>query len=154
MNLSPEALDVVIRTVVGEASNQGADGMAAVMWTILNRANWQPAAWWGHDVEVVCRKFEQYSAWLPGADRDRITRMQPTAAEYIAAQNVILGVLAGHVADLTRGSTTYKVRGTKASWDHAVADTPPLEIGAHSFWRLSPTGPCMAFLDDPTQQVA
>ena len=30
----------------------------------------------------------------------------------------------------------------------AVADVAPIEIGKHVFWRLDPTGPCLAFSTD------
>lgn len=151
--VSPSDRDVAIRTIVGEASNQGAEGMVAVAWVIRNRAEWSPAAWWGDSVGSVCRKAWQFSAWNGGPNTDRINALQITDHEYLSAASIFDAVFNGDIPDPTNGATTYKVCGTKASWDVAVADTPPCELGQHLFWRLDPKGPVLAFLSDTPEQV-
>lgn len=160
IDLSDDDIDIAIRTVVGEASDQGAAGMTAVAWVIRNRAEWAPSAWWGDSVVTVCKKHAQFSCWRPelggkpNADCERIAAMREDAAEYLSARYVVLAVMDGTLPDPTGGATTYKVRGTKAQWDVAVSGMSPREIGAHDFWRLSPKGPCLAFLETPVQEVA
>lgn len=142
INLSLAELDVAARTVDGEAANQGADGMAAVAWVFRNRAQWKPAAWWGAHIVAVCVHPDQFSCWLPGPDRDRINALSRSGNEYLKACDIVQAVMDGTIPDPTGGATTYKVRGTLASWNDAVKDFPPRQIGAHDFWRLGPDGVC------------
>lgn len=144
--------DTAIRTLVGEASNQGAAGLTAVEWVILNRANWTPNAWWGDTVGGVCKKAWQFSCWNGGANTDRINAMTTDDPEYLAAATVFDAAIDGTTSDPTGGATTYKIRGTKASWDVAVQDETPRAIGVHDFWRLDPRGYCLAFFDSPTTE--
>jgi hypothetical protein len=137
--------------------------MAAVAWVIRNRAQWDEEIapdhpeheWWGVSVATVCMHPYQFSCWLGGADTLRIMNLKNYDPEYLAAEAVVRAVMDGTIPDPTGGATTYKVRGTPARWDKAVAGVAPRSIGAHDFWRLSPNGPCLAFLDEPlTQAVA
>lgn len=152
--MTDEDRDIAIRTLVGEASNQGVAGLTAVEWVILNRAGWAPPTWWGETVGEVCRKHAQFSCWLGGPDTDRITNMSVDDSQYRSAAAVFDAAVNGQCPDPTGGATTYKVRGTKASWDPAVQGESPRSIGAHDFWRLDPRGHCLAFLDDQTTGVA
>lgn len=151
--LSFADIDIGTRTLDGEAGNQGTDGLTAVAWVIRNRMTWAPYPWWGNTVETVCKKPWQFSAWNGGPDTERIKALKQTDAEYARARAVLLSVMSGGIPDLTGGATTYKVRGTPAEWDRAVAAFPPREIGIHDFWRLSDKGPCMAFLDESATGV-
>lgn len=149
INLSLADWDKAVRTIVGEASNQGADGMAAVAWVIRNRAEWVPSAWWGAHVAAVCSQPYAFSCWNPGdpnANRDRVKALATTDHQYRAAATVLGDVMAGDLPDPTGGATHYKVHGTRASWDHAVSSREPRQIGDHDFWRLAPDGRCLPFV--------
>lgn len=132
--------DIAARTLSGEADDQGRAGKIAVAWVLRNRMEWTPSAWWGSSLGKVCQLPWQFSCWLPGADHDRIVAMQTSETCYVESLEVIDQVMAGLVPDPTGGSTTYKVRGTPASWDHAVEAQQPMEIGDHDFWCLAPNG--------------
>lgn len=56
-----EALDVMARTVWGEARGQGWLGKVAVAHVILNRV--KADSWWGKDIEGVCTHAWQFSCW-------------------------------------------------------------------------------------------
>lgn len=142
MDLSPEQLDTAVRTAIGEGDNQGPDGLAGIIWTFRNRAEWKPTAWWGSSVSACCVHPAQYSCWLPGPDLDRIKAISNTSPDYLKVADIVQAVMDGTIPDPTGGATTYKVRGTPASWDHAVENIPPRSIGAHDFWRLGPNGVC------------
>ena len=159
--LSASDLDIAARTLVGEASGEPLEGRVAVAWTLRSRALWQPAAWWGANIADVCQHPEQYDCWMPtlggqaNADYERIMDMSVDDPQYQAAEIVVRSVMAGDIPDPTFGSTTYKRTGTKAFWDNAVSAVEPIILGHQSFWRLSPTGPCLAFLNSPlANQVA
>lgn len=140
LTLSDDDIDAAVRTVYGEARNQPFEGQVAVAFVIRNRATWLPAAWWGHTIAGVCRKPFQFSCHNAGDPNCKIvSALSATSLLYTAIQNgVVKPVMAGVILDPTNGATMYKVRGTKASWDKAIANIEPMSIGAHDFWRLGP----------------
>lgn len=141
-NIDPDELDTMVRTLSGECRSEPLNGQLAVAYVIKNRAQWSPAAWWGHTIGQVCRKPYQFSCWSQedwnASNLAHMIRLEPTDSEYIALETACLDVLHGNVPDPTHGATHYKVKGTPASWERAVAGKPVIEIGHHQFWRLGP----------------
>jgi N-acetylmuramoyl-L-alanine amidase len=125
-------LDTAARTVFGEARGETVEGQIAVLWVIRNRVL-QPC-WWGRTVTDVCLKPYQFSCWLPSDPNSKklqvVWELRDLAAD----------VFAGEHPDPTGGATHYKVTGTKASWDAAVAERgiEPVVIGHHSFFKIGP----------------
>lgn len=148
IDATSDDLDTLVRTMCGEADNQGPDGLAAVCWTIKNRLAFN--AWWGgSSIKAVCLHQGQFSCWNPGPDRERIEKIDEFSDHYAAVLKIAQMILDGAWPDPTRGSTTYKVMGTHASWDAAVQALKPISIGAHDFWRLAPNGDLLPFMVDP-----
>lgn len=121
-------LEVIARTIDGEAGNQGISGMIAVGSVILNRVilHWQGET----TARGVCLHHEQFSCWLPGPDRDRIT-----ASCYLAPDDcltVAKQVLAGTLPDNTNGADSYEVTNSGAYWAKDL--TPVAVIGEQSFY--------------------
>src|SRR5574337_1556755 len=149
-------LDKTVRTVDGEARGEVQEGQAAVAWVVRNRATWDEVLdpghpeheWWGVSPATVCTHPWQFSCWNGGPDTDHITSLLEDSQEYQAISVIVDSVFTGTTPDPTRGATTYKVAGTKASWDNAVAGVPPKQIGHHLFWRLSPHGTVLPLLDE------
>lgn len=131
-------LDTATRTIDGEARGEARTGQQAVAWVIRNRADWSPSAWWGKTITEVCKRHWQFSCWNGGPDTDHINALDPTSLEYQGISQLAKSVFDGLVDDPTNGATMYKVTGTTASWDNAVANIEPVIIGRHSFWRLAP----------------
>ena len=140
LTLTDNDIDAAVRTVYGEARGEPFEGQIAVAWVIRNRAQWHPPAWWGHTVERVCYHPYQFSCHNANdPNRKLLDALSDKSLIYAALENgVVKPVMAGQIPDPTAGATMYKVRGTKASWDGAVSDMPPVEIGQHDFWRLPP----------------
>lgn len=138
-----EDIDTLTRTLFGEARGEPAEGQAAVGYVVKNRATWEPSAWWGDTIDTVCHKSYQFSCWnLNDPNRSRMLMLSQTDPVYIVLRKIAEGVLFGEISDPTQeigGATQYKVAGTKASWDYAVADLPSKQIGKHVFWRLPPS---------------
>src|SRR5688572_19754753 len=59
-------IDVLARTVWGEARGEGSIGMQAVACVVLNRvavAESRAGYWWGNTIVQVCQKPYQFSCW-------------------------------------------------------------------------------------------
>lgn len=144
---TPDDIDAATRTVDGEARGEPVTGQVAVAWVIRTRADWDELhsahpehEWWGTTPAKVCEHPAQFSCWNGGADTDHIKALETTSGEYIVISGIVQDVFDGKVEDPTGGATHYKVRGTKASWDHATVGMTPREIGKHDFFCLGPTG--------------
>ena len=125
-------LDIVARTIDGEAGNQGYEGQQAVACVIMNRV---ALKWKGDETERAVRlRPAQFSCWLPGPDRDRI--MSPS---YVAPNTCVLlagMALSGTIMDITEGADSYIVTGTPCYWAKGL--TPVIVIGKHSFYITRP----------------
>src|SRR3546814_5919032 len=70
------AIDVLARTVWGEARGESVRGMEAVASVVVNRVRRAIARggyWWGNDVVGVCLKPCQFSCWNDGdPNRDKL----------------------------------------------------------------------------------
>src|SRR3546814_13540556 len=63
------AIDVLARTVWGEARGESVRGMEAVASVVVNRVRRAIARggyWWGNDVVGVCLRPCQFSCWADG----------------------------------------------------------------------------------------
>ncbi len=147
MVVDPDEIDTMVRTLSGEARGESHTGRIAVAYVIRNRAEWMPAAWWGHTIGQICLKHSkrgvyQFSCWSDAdwnaSNKAHMIALKPNETEYLELQQVCDEVLSGTAIDPTGGATQYKVTGTNASWDRAVANSLPVVIGHHSFWRLAP----------------
>ncbi|HEX9465659.1 MAG TPA: cell wall hydrolase [Alphaproteobacteria bacterium] len=125
-------LEVVARTVWGEARGEGPDGWAAVAWVIKNRA--AHPGWWGHDLRSVCLKPAQFSSWTEG-DPNRAKMLALPLDDPLLARirAVVSDVLGGAVADPTGGALYYHTKSVQPTWDAAMTKTA--SIGAHEFFK-------------------
>lgn len=135
MNLS-DPIDVLARTVFGEARNQGALGMHAVASVVLNRV--AHPTWWGKDIISVCLDREQFDCW--NADDPNLLIIQDVTIDdpvFLTASEISRQAVAGTLPDVTNGATTYKRTDEPwpASWGPEVQ--PLVSIGAHSFYQLA-----------------
>ena len=139
--------DIAIRTLLGEAANQGPAGQAAVAHVLLNRAR---DTRWPATVDQVALQPKQFSAWNTGpGGNDLVHKYGPDSAPYARAAGVLDAVLAGHMPDPTGGATHfYSPAGMQALVDQGVQDnltpawwatetarreTDPVTIGGHRF---------------------
>lgn len=143
--MTPAEIRIAAETVYGEARGEPWIGKLAVAYVIRNRVEWP--AWWGRSVTEVCTKPWQFSCRNPGDPN--LTKLNTVTEDDRAFLDCIEAVgvaFAGAEPDPTNGATTYKVIGTKASWDAAVGRTEPIIIGRHAFWCLTPEGAVIALV--------
>ena len=150
MALTPQQRDIVIRTIAGEAANQGPQGQAAVAWSILNRSG-DPR--WPSDPQAVALQPKQYSTWNSGAGGNSIPRnISPTSALYREIGDVVDGVWEGRIPDPTTGAVYYgNVPNAKAGWGAFLNSQGNVSnIGAHTFAGRAQGIPQMAAYDPAT----
>ena len=145
--MNQTARDVAIRTILGEAANQGVDGQAAVAYVLRNRAA-DPR--WPSLIDEVALQPKQFSAWNSGAGgNDLVSKYGPGTPQYESAGQVYDAVMSGIIADPTGGATHYySPAGMQAlvsegsqgnlvpGWwqnENATRGAPPTQIGGHMF---------------------
>lgn len=124
-------LEVVARTIWGEARNQNLTGMTAVGCVIQNRAHID--GWFGTTPREVCLKPYQFSCWGRN-DPNRALMLSVTTADrqYQVAISIANSVLTGTLNDITNNADSYEVKGTNAFWARNLE--PVASIGVHEFY--------------------
>lgn len=122
--------DLLIRTLIGEAGNQGDAGKAAVAHVIRNRL---ASGKYGPDVQSVIMAPKQFSVWNPG-DRagETARRVSPADPVYQRASAIADSVFGGQTPDPTRGATHYfNPAVVQPSWGGSLQGAT--QIGDHVF---------------------
>ena len=137
-----DAVDVLARTLYGEARGEGEIGMIAVASVVLNRVRESLEIggihWWGRDIVSVCRARAQFSCWNPGdPNRAKLLAVDLSDPDFRLARKVAEDAVAGRLDDPTFGATSYKVASLPwpYSWGHFR--TPLTTIGKHAFYNLA-----------------
>ena len=99
-------LEVLARTIWGEARGEKKEGMAAVASVILNRT--RRGGWFGETITQVCKKPWQFSCWNqddPNCQKMlEITDMDP---QYAQALIIAQKAVDGELPDSTSRATHY-----------------------------------------------
>ena len=129
-------VDVLARTIYGEARGEGLAGMEAVANVIINRVRFARArggCWWGSTVKDVCLKPKQFSCWnKDDANYSIINKVDGTDKIFAICQRVARRAVCGVLSDNTHGATHYHNRNVNPLW--AAAGIPCAEIGNHIFY--------------------
>lgn len=131
-------IDIMAKTLWGEARGEGDDGMRAVAHVIKNRVHVAHKNgghyWWGHSVESVCLKPWQFSCWNSNdSNRRKILNLTHDDHLYKKARAIAMDVLKND-ADITHGADHYHHRIIFPRW--AQGKTPVAVIGNHLFYQL------------------
>tara|TARA_R110000765_G_scaffold88129_1_gene168672 strand:- start:2236 stop:2643 length:408 start_codon:yes stop_codon:yes gene_type:complete len=132
MNMN-DPVDIVARTIWGEARSESEDGIKAVANVIANRV--KKGGWWGNTFVKVCLKPYQFSCWNTNDPNRRKLEATNECADsnfrrcLVVARDCVNGVL----KDITYGSTHYHTVTTTASW--VDDETPVTKIGRHMFYN-------------------
>jgi hypothetical protein len=134
------AVDVLARTLWGEARNQGEEGMIGVAAVIANRTHAQRAAW-GLTVEDVCKAPLQFSCWnepKTASDQQNRASMDSVGPEnslFALCLDVGRRTLSGDIVDPTHGANHYcNLAVAQPQW--ALNQVPTTTIRNHSFYKL------------------
>lgn len=132
-DLSPRDRDLMIRTIIGEAGNQGPQGQAAVASVILNRVAAGKYGKTASDVVLAPNQFEPWST-----RKQELMGYKPESAAYKNVGDIVDMVASGDVPDQTNGATHFlnpqvvmqRRGGSLPGW----ASKPIATIGAHTFY--------------------
>jgi spore germination cell wall hydrolase CwlJ-like protein len=144
-------IDVVTRTLIGEAANEPLEGQVAVVHVILNRAR-QNIRWYGGrnlaDVcrhKVVVKRFNgtrtvyQFEPWMHSLRRTYLWELPESGALYKRSRDVVERTIRGEFVDTTNGATHFlepnivksRTGGSLPSW----AQGNGIRIGNHVFFK-------------------
>jgi len=132
--LSP--VDILARTLYGEARGEDLTGIEAVAGVIMNRvvmAQRRGGYWWGNDVVAVCLKAGQFSCWSRGdPNREKLLRVSERDLAYRLCRRVANRAMSAKLPDATHGATHYHTLQCDPWW--ARGHVPVCEIGNHVFY--------------------
>ena len=130
-------IDILARTLYGEARGEELAGIEAVACVILNRVAFAKARgryWWGNTMAEVCLKPGQFSCWnAKDPNRKKLLKLSPRDPAYRLCKRVARRAMAGDIADQTEGATHYHTPAVDPYW--ARGHVPVAEIGGHLFYK-------------------
>lgn len=129
-----QEIDIVARTLWGEARNQGMKGMIAVANVIGNRVN--NPGWWGYGYISVCFMKNQFSCWNRNdPNYSEIRKVDPSDKQFFQAINIATNLVKNKLKDLTLGSDHYLLTNVVHKIPWAQKRVPQVIIGKHSFYK-------------------
>lgn len=140
--MTPHDLDILSRTIYGEARGESAEGKIAVGRTIINR--WQSGKWFaGKTIAETCQKPWQFSCWNGNdPNRDKLLAVSPDKPSMVNCTRAALAAESGDGPDWLEGCTHYHTKEPPqgvpvTAWPPkwAKGKTPAGQIGAHLFYR-------------------
>ena len=135
-----KAIDILARTLFGEARGEPIEGIMGVAAVIANRTHAQRPNW-GLTVEEVCKKPKQFSCWntpvRPADEKNlkALLEVGPETPVFTQCVNIARKTLNGDLVDPTGGANHY-FNPAAAQPDFAVGQVPTAVIGHHVFLRL------------------
>lgn len=127
-------INIVAKTMYGEARGEDTDGWQAVANVIMNRV--AKKTWYGLTPYEVCLKPKQFSCWNFGDPNCEVLENIPVdSLIYRACIDLATRAVNGVLPDITLDATHYRVIGTGASWDPGNKLVPCKIIGRHEFFN-------------------
>ena len=122
-------LEVLARTIYGEARSENRAGREAVAIVILNRV---AAGQWRPTVKGVCLQDKQFSCWNAN-DPNRAKALAANAGNsaYMACIDVAAAALSGQLGNLN-GANHYHTNGVTPYWSASMQQVA--SIGDHKFF--------------------
>lgn len=119
-------LEIMARTVFGEARGESYKGKKAVAHVILNRARKSKRS-----VSFESIKRKQFSAWNEGdPNREKLLNVDLNDRTFRECMRAALEAV--DEKDFTHGSRHYHARGVHPNW--AAGQSPTLRLGSHIFY--------------------
>ena len=131
-------VDILARTIYGEARGEPEIGKCAVASVVLNR--YKAHKWFsGKTIAETCQfcvkgsKYHQFSCWNEDDPNFRlITQISESDKIFCKCIDVAEKYISGTYKDIVNGACHYCVIGTNPAW--AKGKRPDLRIGRHLFY--------------------
>lgn len=131
-----DAIDLVARTLYGEARREPPETRFAIAEVVYNRAI-KRSSRFGLSVEAVCRQPNQFSCWNPGdPNRGRTLSISLADPEIADCVTIARDLVAGRVGGLTLGADHYHHRRVSPYYSRTHA--PCAQIGNYVFFNNIP----------------
>lgn len=136
--MTDKALDILARTLWGEARGESDKGLVAVAWVIRNRSD--NPSWWGSSIETVCLKPKQFSCWNSSDPNYQFLAGLKSipGRDYVRMREAAVSVIDGHQPDPTYGATHYHAKSMRNYPAWVRKATMTVVIGGHVFYRDVP----------------
>lgn len=129
--------DIAIRTIIGEAANEGVEGWAAVAHNLRNRVS---DSRYPDTLKGVALQPLQYSAWNEknNGGNHLVDKYKAGDKLYESVGKIVDGVMSGQIKDKTNGAVNYYANGTISPprwWASKVKEAGGTykQIGGHRF---------------------
>lgn len=130
-------IDILARTIWGEARGESISGQEAVAAVIMNRVAFSKRHgryWWGNDIVGVCQAPRQFSCWnKTDPNFQKLIKVGSEDIGFCMCRRIAERAVSGTLEDKTYGATHYHTRQILPKW--ALGKTPCAEIGAHLFYN-------------------
>ena len=125
-------IDILARTIWGEARGEGRRGMTAVANVVMNRV---AQSSWPNSPSAVCQENWQFSVWNAGdPNRDVIRAVDDRDSNFRIAYGIADLAVIGRLSDVTGGADHYHSTAVSPYW--ADAGKIVKRIGNHIFYKL------------------
>lgn len=130
-------VDILARTLWGEARGEPVRGIEAIAALIINRVKRADAHggryWWGTTIAQVCLKPWQFRCWNEtDPNRAKLEAVTEKDRRFRICLRIARRAVAGSLDDCARGATHYHSKTTFPIW--ARNRSPVAEIGNHLFY--------------------
>jgi hypothetical protein len=131
-------VDIMARTIFGEARGEADDGKIAVGWVVMNRVAYaqdRGGYWWGDSIRRVCLKPWQFSCWNSNdPNRSVIERVKSSNPVFNHCLEIAMQVITRQVPDPADEATHYYAEYiSPPSWVNDA--TFVTQIGVHRFYK-------------------
>lgn len=128
-------IDVLARTLYGEARGEGVAGMQAIAWVVVNRVRKGEPRFKGNVIDVVMAPH-QFSCWSKSDPNSKLcARVNESDPIFALAVYAAASVLSGEVRDMVGGADHYHATWMKPfpAWASKMKETK--RIGQHVFYK-------------------
>ena len=132
-----KSIDILSRTIYGEARGESLKGMEAIASVVLNRVIFSQKKgkyWWGNDVVEVCKKPWQFSCWNENDPNSGLVKRVDEKDEiFCICKRIASRAINGMLEDATNGATHYHTKKITPAW--SIGKIPCASIGSHVFYN-------------------
>lgn len=132
------SIDILARTLYGEARSESERGKQAVANVIVNRANLarsnsRYATRFGTGIVGVCKKPSQFSCWNRSDPNYKIiTSVTMATAKFRECVAIAAKAVNNQLPDIVGGAVFYHTKAIKPSWSKNVS--PAYTVDSHVFY--------------------